>query len=87
MLAADQVELIVLAPASYYAPYRLGTLAAALDAQVSALGRAHSVELSFRYEILPDELAPDELAPDELALVPLPPDSIIPALLDQRRPL
>lgn len=77
LLAAQQVDLVVLAPAAYYARFRLDGLAAALNAQISAMGRAHGVKLAFRFEVLPDALTHD----------PLPPPREILALLDQRERL
>jgi hypothetical protein len=77
LLAAQQVDLVVLAPAEYYAPFRLDALAEALNAQVSALGGSHGVELSFRFEVLPEPLA----------RMPLPPAHAILDLLAQRKRL
>lgn len=77
LLSADRVDLIVLAPASYYARYRLDRLAAALDGELAELGTSAGVRLSFRFEILPDALV-GEARPAGRELL---------ALLDQRRRL
>lgn len=77
LLKAERVDLVVLAPASYYDRFRLDVLAAALHDQVIALGGSLGVQLSFRFEVLPEALAEQ----------PLPPADKITAALDQRRAL
>ncbi|HKX77412.1 MAG TPA: hypothetical protein VJM34_02715 [Novosphingobium sp.] len=57
LLGADRIDLVVLAPAVYYARYDLAFLSAALDAQLAALGTSHGVALTFRFEVLPQGLA------------------------------
>lgn len=77
LLDADQLDLVVLAPSAYYAPYALAALEAVLDEELCDLGKANGVELGFRFERLPDELMQTNLPADNTLL----------ALLDQRRPL
>ncbi len=77
LLQAEQVDLLVLAPERYYGDFRLGALAAALDAQVADLGRSFKLGLSFRFEVLPEPLT--ERSP--------PPASVIMPLLGLRRTL
>jgi hypothetical protein len=61
LLTAERVDLLVLAPASYYDRFRLDVLATALHEQVSALGGSLDVQLSFRFEVLPEALAEQKL--------------------------
>lgn len=73
LLGADRIDLIVLAPRGYYAPYSLNRLQVRLDAELSALGNRNGVRLGFRFQCLPQELAETNLPPDErlLALLDL----------------
>ena len=77
LLEAEHVDLRVLAPAQYYAPFDLLQLEASLNRGVSLLGERCGVGLSFGYEVLPREL----LHP------PLPDDSTLLEVLSTRPPL
>lgn len=68
LLDADQVDLCVLAPSDYYAPYELADLATALDVGVRALGEREGVELSFAFKHLDDRISPDIVLDDETLL-------------------
>ena len=68
LLDADRIDLRVLAPAAYYARYRLSELEASLDAGVAALGAAHSAAMSFAFEVLDDRISPGPL-PDDATLL------------------
>jgi len=57
LLAARQVEAIVLAPDSYYARFNLSGIEARLDHELAVLGQEKNVELSFSFEVFFDELA------------------------------
>ena len=54
LLAANRIDAVVLAPPVYYQRYDLADVRAMLDAELRDLGRSHGVELSFRFEVLPD---------------------------------
>lgn len=77
LLSAEKLDLIVLAPSAYYAPYRLNMIEAALNAELIELGNRSDVCLRFRFEELPDELAQASLPPHNELL----------ELLDRRRQL
>ena len=77
LLDADRMDLRVLAPAAYYANYRLSELEASLDAGVAALGAAHSVGMGFAFEVLDDKIF----------LRPLPDDATLLACLEYPRRL
>lgn len=74
---ADRLDLRVLAPAAYYAPFDLRALERAIDVGAQLLGHGYGVQMSFAFDVLPEELA----------LPPLPSGRELLALLDQRRPL
>jgi hypothetical protein len=57
LLEATRVDLRVLAPASYYAPFKLQHLGVFLNHHLNALGQAHGVTLTFDFDVLPDQLA------------------------------
>lgn len=57
LLAADRVDLRVLAPAAFYAPFQLERLERSIDADVRRLGDASGVALTFAFDVLPDGLA------------------------------
>jgi hypothetical protein len=61
LLAANRVDLVVLAPAAYYSGFRLEALAEVLAEEVSELGIAHGVELGFGFDVLPAALATKDL--------------------------
>lgn len=67
----------MLAPAAYYAPFDLRALERAIDVGAQLLGHGYGVQMSFAFDVLPEELA----------LPPLPSGRELLALLDQRRPL
>jgi hypothetical protein len=77
LLREDRVDLRVLAPAAYYAPFDLRALERAVDDGARRLGHGQGAHLSFAFDVLPEELA----------LPPLPSGPELLALLDQRRPL
>jgi hypothetical protein len=77
LLGADKLDLIVLAPGAYYAPFQLDKLEALLDAELAALGERNGVHMAFRFERLPDQLVQPSLLGDDTLL----------ELLDLRRPL
>jgi hypothetical protein len=54
ILDADHVDLRVLAPASFYAPFALEGLEITLDAGLAALGRVEGTVMSFAFDVLPD---------------------------------
>lgn len=77
LLEAEHVDLRVLAPAPYYAPFDLLPLEASLNDGVCSLGERCSVSLSFGFDVLPPQLSRP----------PLPDDATLLELLSQRRPL
>lgn len=77
LLEAEHVDLRVLAPAPYYAPFDLLPLEASLRHGVRLLGERCGVTLSFGFDVLPAELSRP----------PLPQDATLLELLSQRRPL
>ncbi|WP_156681099.1 hypothetical protein [Sphingomonas profundi] len=77
LLQADTVDLRVLAPAAYYAPFALARLEAAVDAGVRLLGAGSGVALSFGFDVLPEGLS---------ATIP-PGGKALMRLLEARRPL
>ena len=66
LLAASAIDAVVLAPAAFYAPYRLHALSLQLDDDLQRLGRKHGVKLSFRFEAFPDHLARPPWKDEEL---------------------
>ena len=56
LLAADHIDVIVLAPGAYYRPYELGALERQLDREIRSLGDRHGVALSFAFQTLPPQL-------------------------------
>lgn len=77
LLEAEQLDLRVLAPAGYYAPFDLRNLEAALNDSVRSLGERCGVSLSFGYDVLAGELSHS----------PLPDDATLLDLLSKRQPL
>lgn len=67
LLAADRVDLRVLAPAAFYAPFQLEKLARSIDAGIRRLGNENDVALNFGFDVLPERLA-DEPASNALIL-------------------
>jgi hypothetical protein len=65
LLGADRIDLRVLAPSAYYAPFDLSDLETALNAGVSALGAQYGVGLSFAFEQLDPRIRSDALPGDE----------------------
>ena len=60
-MAANQVDLCVLAPRSFYRSSYLAALEEALDASLERIGEAEGVQLSFRFDVLEDDLLTDDL--------------------------
>ncbi len=67
LLTANAIDAVVLAPSSYYAPYRLDALRLQLDDDLQRLGREYGVALSFRFEAFTDRLASPPWTDLELA--------------------
>jgi hypothetical protein len=67
LLSATQIDAVVLAPARYYARYRLQALEARLDEELAALGRAQGVDLRFRFEAFADELGQSPFTDERIA--------------------
>jgi hypothetical protein len=76
LLCADHIGARVLAPAAYYARYRLAALQRALNEEIATLGKAQGVTLDFRFEAFPDAFAIPPLSNDNML-----------ALLAERRSL
>ena len=57
LLDAERVDLRVLAPAAFYAPFDLVALERSIDRGVRSLGDEEGVILSFRFDVLPDSLS------------------------------
>ena len=76
LLTATEIDARVLAPAAYYARYDLSALAALLDQELSALGSAHGVKLSFGFDALGGDISPFPSS-----------DNALMALVDRRRPI
>lgn len=77
LLEAEHLDLRVLAPAPYYAPFDLKNLGATLNNSVRSLGERCGVSLSFGFDVLPGELSHS----------PLPDDATLLDLLSKRQPL
>ena len=77
LLNADCVDLRVLAPKAYYAPFDLAALEQSVDHGVRSLGAQFGVRMSFGYDVLPDSLASS----------PLPSGSVLLGALAMRVPL
>ena len=67
LLAAKEIDAVVLAPTAFYAPYQLETLRLQLDNDLQRLGREHGVGLSFRFDAFPDNLASPPWTDQQLA--------------------
>lgn len=70
LLEADQIDLRVLAPATYYSSYELADLATQLNMGLRAMGEREGVELSFAFKRLDDRVSADAI-PDDRALLRL----------------
>jgi hypothetical protein len=57
LLNAERIDLRVLAPAAFYAPFDLVALERSVDRGVQSLGHDEGIELSFRFDVLPDSLS------------------------------
>lgn len=57
LLDAERIDLRVLAPAAFYAPFDLMALERSVDRGVRSLGREEGVMLRFRFDVLPDSLS------------------------------
>ena len=75
LLDADHMDLRVLAPSAYHAPFALTPAEAALDAGIRALGQRHGATLTFAFDRLHERIHPDAIPDDEtlLALLDHPP--------------
>lgn len=82
ILAADRVDLCVLAPAAFYRPYDVAALEEAVDESVARIGREQAVALSFRFDVLERDVGAAAL-PDEILLERL---TERPPLLDRHLP-
>lgn len=56
LLAADRIDLRVLAPAAWYAPFVLDDLERSIDIAARALGMTKGVAITFAFDVLPDGL-------------------------------
>ena len=70
LLKAKYIDLRVLAPPAFYAPFQLADLEYSIDRGVRALGQQQGVHITFRYDLLHPTLL----------LSPLPEDA---SLLDE----
>ncbi len=77
LLEASQLNLRVLAPAEFYAPFQLQDVEASIDAGVRSLGEQYGVSLSFRFDVLNKRIRSDAM-PTAVELL---------ELLDQPLPL
>lgn len=68
ILDADVLDLRVLAPAAFYAPYALASVEEALRTGVANLGRQHSSAMSFAYEVLDARIQPGAIPADDILL-------------------
>ena len=75
LLDADHMDLRVLGPPAYYAPFALTPIETALDAGLHALGQRHGVALTFAFDLLHQRIHPNAIADDATLL----------ALLDTRQ--
>lgn len=57
LLNAERIDLRVLAPAAFYAPFDIAALERSVDRSVRSLGHEEGIELSFRFDVLPDSLS------------------------------
>lgn len=57
LLNAERIDFRVLAPAAYYAPFDIVALERSVDRSVRSLGYEEGIELSFRFDVLPDSLS------------------------------
>jgi hypothetical protein len=70
VLKADQLDVRVLAPATFYKGYDLDAIELALDGSIRALGRDHRVPMSFGFDVLDGHALPGpHLADEELLAV------------------
>lgn len=71
LLTADKLCLRVLAPAAYYARFDLQALEALIDHGARALGAAARSEMTFGFDVLPEELHSNPLPEDGALLATL----------------
>jgi hypothetical protein len=71
ILEADHVDLRVLAPARYYAPFDLTELEATLQRGCRAVGKAHGVAITFAFDTLDQRLVNSLTVDDEELLCAL----------------
>lgn len=57
LLNAERIDLRVLAPAAFYAPFDLVALERSVDRGTRSLGHDEGLELSFRFDVLPESLS------------------------------
>jgi hypothetical protein len=68
LLDANHIDLRVLAPSKYYAPFALKDIEAALDVGVRTLGQRNGTTLTFAFERLDERIRPDALPNDDILL-------------------
>ncbi|WP_221234826.1 hypothetical protein [Sphingomonas aerophila] len=56
LLTADRIDLRVLAPATFYAPFRLAGLERSVDTGTRSLGHANGLAITFAFDVLPEGL-------------------------------
>jgi hypothetical protein len=61
LVAAERIDLRVLAPAAFYAPFDLRNLERVVDDGVDNLGKAEGLRLSFAFDVLPAALTATSL--------------------------
>ena len=77
LLKAYCLDLRVLAPKAFYAPFSLAALKQSVDHGVRSLGAQFGVRMSFAFDVLPDSLAS----------LPLPSGSVLLEALAMRKAL
>lgn len=77
LLEAERIDLRVLAPAKFYAPFDLVDLECSVDGDLRKLGRQQSIEMTFGFDVLPARLA----------LTPPPVGNVVLELIATRRSL
>ena len=68
LLDGDHIDLRVLAPTSYYAPYVLRNIEATLEKGVRALGQRHGITLTFAFQLLDKQIQPGTFPDDQQLL-------------------
>lgn len=68
LLAAERIDLRVLAPSAFYAPFKLRTLERAVHDGICSLGAANGVQLSFAFDVLPSAITTKPMPPGDMLL-------------------